>query len=914
MEHHENVQASRRGFLKKSAALLGTFPLAAHAIASPSHGSKANSVVPQGVKLNWLTKPLSCYRNATCGIVWPEGKVNKKYSFEATDEVGNPVPMQNWPLAYWPDGSLKWTAHTVVSGDGNAIYVNPIKKARASSGIMITEVGQQLVIDTGVIRCTLGKSGAILVHSIKRSDNDIVKNGRLVLLTQDKPDGEETDIITKSSYVGIIDQCEIEQRGPLRAVIKVTGVHRSSDDQPGIIPFAVRLYFHFQSDAIRVMHTMTYDADENNQFIKGIGVAFDIPLQDNLFNRHIRFSNSEHEGLFAEAVQGLTGLRRDPGEHARMRQLAGQAILEESELGREVASRLQYIPAFGDYTLFQGSDQSFTIRKRTSPGHSWIHSATGHRASGLMYTGTPKGGVVLGIRNFWQSYPAQLDIRNAASDNASATAWFWAPDAPAMDMRFYHDGMGQDTFPKQREGLEITYEDYEKGFGSPKGVARTSELMLWVVDKTPENKTLIEMTSVLQDPPLLLCDQSYLASQKVFGGNWSLVDRTVPEKVRIEDQLDRYFEYYKKQIDAHHWYGFWNYGDFMHSYDSDRHTWRYDVGGFAWDNSELSTDLWLWYYFLHTGRTDVFRIAEAMTRHTGEVDVHHLGPFAPLGSRHNVLHWGCSAKQLRISTAANRRIYYYLTGDERVGDLLNEQVDAVARLKDIVPGRKLHGGGIPSGAPDGNVVSVSFGTDWGAIAAAWFTRWERTEDPRIREQLLNSMQTIGAQPQGFFSGSAWMDLTNGKFKLVEDNSAEASHLSAVFGLTEICEELIMVVDVPGFTKAWVQYCKLYNASPQEQQQGLGKSLGKLGLKQGHSRLTAFAASHLKDEALAKRAWSEFYGDGGLKSDKSNIRKITGPEVLAPLEEDTSVSTNAVAQWGLAAIQCLAFVSDHIQER
>jgi hypothetical protein len=33
---------------------------------------------------------------------------------------------------------------------------------------------------------------------------------------------------------------------------------------------------------------------------------------------------------------------------------------------------------------------------------------------------------------------------------------------------------------------------------------------------------------------------------------------------------------------------FLDYGDFMHTYDPDRHTWRYDVGGYAWDNSELS--------------------------------------------------------------------------------------------------------------------------------------------------------------------------------------------------------------------------------------------------------------------------------------------------------------------------------------
>jgi hypothetical protein len=322
--------------------------------------------------------------------------------------------------------------------------------------------------------------------------------------------------------------------------------------------------------------------------------------------------------------------------------------------------------------------------------------------------------------------------------------------------------------------------------------------------------------------------------------------------------------------------------------------------------------LWLWYYFLHTGRADVFRVAEAMTRHTGEVDVHHSGPFAPLGSRHNVLHWGCSAKQLRISTAANRRIYYYLTGDERVGDLLNEQVDAVVRLKDVVPGRKLPDGGIPETVPSGDVASVGFGTDWGAIAAAWLTYWERTEDSKMKEKLINSMQTIGEQPRGFFTGSAWLDLTNGKFKIANDKTATASHLSAVFGLTEICEELISVVDIPVFTKAWMQYCRLYNAGPEEQEKELGKPLTKLNLQQGHSRLTAYAANYMKDKSLADRAWTEFYAGGaGIKLNKSNIRKVAGPDVLIPLEEDTTISTNAVAQWGLAAMQCLAFVGDYI---
>lgn len=42
-----------------------------------------------------------------------------------------------------------------------------------------------------------------------------------------------------------------------------------------------------------------------------------------------------------------------------------------------------------------------------------------------------------------------------------------------------------------------------------------------------------------------------------------------------------------QEISQRDFYGFWNYGDVMHTYDSTRHAWRYDVGGYAWDNGEL---------------------------------------------------------------------------------------------------------------------------------------------------------------------------------------------------------------------------------------------------------------------------------------------------------------------------------------
>jgi hypothetical protein len=65
------------------------------------------------------------------------------------------------------------------------------------------------------------------------------------------------------------------------------------------------------------------------------------------------------------------------------------------------------------------------------------------------------------------------------------------------------------------------------------------------------------------------------------------------------DRLDAYIDFYQKAIEQNKWYGFWNYGDVMHAYDPVRHTWRYDVGGFAWDNTELASNMWLWWNGRH---------------------------------------------------------------------------------------------------------------------------------------------------------------------------------------------------------------------------------------------------------------------------------------------------------------------------
>jgi hypothetical protein len=173
------------------------------------------------------------------------------------------------------------------------------------------------------------------------------------------------------------------------------------------------------------------------------------------------------------------------------------------------------------------------------------------------------------------------------------------------------------------------------------------------------------------------------------------------------------------------------------------------------------------------------------------------------------------------------------------------------------------------------------------------------------------MRTIAAQPRGFLTGGGWMNLVTGAFDIADTDKVSVSHLSAAFGLPEVCAELVELLPIKEFERAWVQYCELYNAPPEEQKRVLGVTLSPLNLEQGHARLTAFAARQRRDKALAERAWQEFAGGkGGIRPSACfKSRRIETPEVLNPVDEAAWISTNSSAQWALAAIECLAFAGD-----
>lgn len=892
---------NRRDFIK-TGSLAASLPLSlSMATQAQSLSTKKTIIRPAGT-LSWLegTEPQD-KAGTTWGQPWAQGELDRAQSLRLINQQGDNVPLQTWHTAFWPDGSIKWTAHAVPANAtlGQQFKLEKGKTVAPGKPIKVTQSANDIVLDNGVFACVIGKSGQHLIKRLERNGQVIAQNARLVGLRQDQPQHDAEVNAAVEAFESVLHKVTVEQQGPVRATIKIEGKHRTASGREWL-PFTLRCYMYAGGESLRISHSFVYDGDDKRDFIRGLGLRFEVVQRDELYNRHVRFVG-ENDGLWAESPQGITGLRRDPGKAVREAQIAGIATPPLSEWDELVSSRMHWIPVWNDFTLSQLSANGFAIKKRTKAGHAWIDSDQGQRASGVSYVGGASGGILFGMRDFWQLHPVQIDIRNAGSELAQATLWFWSPDAPAMDVRFYHDGMGQDTYEKQLDALNITYEDYEPGFGSAHGVARSTEFTLNVLAATPSREQTISMAKSIRLPAqVVAAPQDYLASG-VFASLFSLPDRSTPEKAAIEDRLAWQIEFYKTQVDQHHWYGFWNYGDVMHTYDSDRHVWRYDIGGYAWDNSELSPDLWLWLSFLRSGNADTFRLAEAMTRHNRDVDIYHAGQFKGLGTRHNVQHWGCSAKQLRISTAAYRRFHYYLTADERTGDVLNEVINADEALVKLNATRK-----VAKHTPLPGIAKIGVGTDFGSAAANWLTAWERTGDMQYKQRLQNAMTVIGDHPLGFFAGAFGYEPKTKTLLPYPDTKPSLSHLSSVFGLIEICAELNQLIDVPQFKAAWLKYGRLYSASKAEQEAELGVSFKGNSLTVAHSRLTAYVAMLSNDKQLAKRAWQEFTKEWGGKK-VTGTQQIKGPEVLNPIDEAAWVSTNDAAQWGLAAIQNLALI-------
>ncbi len=833
--------------------------------------------------LHWLDQaPPAAGQGVSWGVPWPKGAVPATSTFNLSDAQGQALPLQTWPLAYWPDGSLKWSGFATVGTPANA---GPLKLAAgppAAGTLHVTNDGTTILVDTGALKCAIPVAGgANLIDSLAIGDNVVARAGQLVCILQTGPDGNPEDVRPREKFTGLVKKVTVEQTGPVRAVVRFEGVHKGDKGGRAWLPFSVRLYFYSGETTVRMVHTIVFDGWQEQDFIRGLGVTFAVPMREEVFNRHVRFSG-EGDGLWAEPIQPGAG---------NVQQAAGQPI----------ANYNAAYAVFDDFKLMQPTPDGFTIVKRTSPASTWLAAGAGRRSSGFAFVGDVSGGLGVSVKNFWQSFPGSLEVQHARSDAAQLTAWLWSPDGPAMDLRHY------DTVA---HGLGPTYEDVQPGMSTAYGIGRTSELTFFATAAVPPKAATAVLAHASAQPTMLAATPEYVHSTGVFGA-WSVQDRSTPFKQAMEDGLDATLAFYEKQVEERHWYGFWQYGDFIHSYNSAEHTWYYDFGGHAWDNTELGAPLWLWYSYLRTGRADLFRLAEAHTRNTSETNVYHLGPMLGLGTRHNVVKWGDGAKEARISQSTHWRFYYYLTTDERVGDIMHDNLQADVAVGKFDPMRIAFP---PKAGDPPNRIRV--GPDWLALVSNWMTEWERTGDTKWRDRILVGVHDLIKMPYGIRSGEnlvmGW-DPVGGHLTQISERVPGQYNLATIQGGGELGIELSSFLDDPDWQRLWSQYCRLLVApadvvtldNTTHTEGGDAQYYGNGGGNPDSiARLAGFAYRLTKNPAFARQAIGRLVVSGG------GTRVVNPPEVLNTVTEGAT-DTNGSSQRSLAVIEVLDLCADQL---
>lgn len=875
---------------------------------------------------------------AVFGCMWKKGEIPEEkiseIDYYCTNEKGDDVALQSRVTAFWPDGSIKWTAHSAdAAGLGEEIELR-IGEKKSAGASFLKETKDSYEISCEGFFAIIRKDSDELFEVIKSDREATLEHGKPMLKLEEPQEGDNCTTRTVRNYVGKIRKIEIEETGEIQTVIRYEGIHVcNASDRIGSekIPFIIRVFFGTAAKSIKIQHTFLYDGDENRDFLKGIGISFESPLAGPVYNRHVKITGDH--GVFHEVSMPLAAWHPRLPEVLYETQIEGKPVTDEilnkcgdAEIESHILKVVENSPHWDAWSIAQDSAQHFCIRKKLSfEDVCRIDALHGNRSNGGFAFGSEVGSIMIGIRDFWEKYPGGISVSGLSGDSAKAQIWFYTPEAESFDFRHYaHRGYNQ-----------VCYEGYDYKGADPDGIAVSSEceIAFWG-EMIPEDETLINFADNVNHPPVYIASPQFYHEMGAFG-YWSLPKKETEVEKWLEEQLDRAFLFYQKEVEQRNWYGLFNYGDFMHTYDRTRHQWKYDVGGYAWDNTELVPTLWLWNYFLRTGRAEVFRLAEKLSRHASEVDVYHFGKYKGLGSRHNVRHWGCPCKEARIAMAAHHRVFYYLTGDRRLEDIFDELKDNENSFLNKDPL-----GDFYEKEDMKHPSHARSGPDWSSLVSNWMTQWERKGDSKYREKIVTGILDLEKAPLRLASGPDFeFDPKDVHLYYIGERTTGGTHLQVCMGAPTVWMETADLLDMPVFNQMLVELGR-FALLPRDRQLAECNNLiqeREYTYPFMFTGLGAYAAANIlkgncggvklgkevleKDfekegHECARRTWQALLSSLLDENNAEGFQEKSVPDAgnHRQLSEIPWITTNFTAQWCLNVIIALDFIEGDLPKK
>ena len=493
----------------------------------------------------------------TFGGYWPCGAVRTE-SFHLTGGTGKQVPVQSEIAARWADGSVKWSRHIARAELLGASGELMPGAADMPEGLAVTEETDCWAITGPAVALTGPKTGSLLAAECRKEGREVFRAAYpVLLLAHVREEGEES----RSEVCRLkaeIRERSVETAGPLETVFRFDGVH--IEDGTEKMPFRIRMYVRADGE-IAFDDTFFFLGDPESDRLAGWGLRFETSLTGRPYQRQIRM------------LTDGTMYKDNPTQLFHWRKRLDPALLAAQHRGvtvdaaDELDAAAEDLPRWDRFCLTQDSADRYVIRKKAWEQGCWLDGPQGRRAPGTVAVSDPERTLSIHIRDFWEKHPAGLEVSGLSAELTAVTAWFYAPQAAPFDFRHYD----RRTYPMG------CYEGFDYMRADPRGIAVTCRAAVYPENGYVPDEALQARSESVRRPPVYTAAPEYYREHRAFG-EWSLPGRETETVRWTEDQIRAACDFYRKEIEARRWYGLFNYGDVMHTYEGSRHAWRWDVG------------------------------------------------------------------------------------------------------------------------------------------------------------------------------------------------------------------------------------------------------------------------------------------------------------------------------------------------
>lgn len=547
----------------------------------------------------------------TLGVPFPEGVLQNPEQVKVVDSRGNEIASQITEVSTWEpaDKSIKWAWVFFFADAGEDYFIEygPNVRRTPHEGHSIVTINNQrpyggVEVNTGTLRFQLDKrnTGGFLDVVEVNSAGDGFREEH-VIATGVKDRGSFMDMLDDRGIdpsKTIVHQTFIEKgSGPLHTIIRIEGEYQYTRSDNPASPFVTRIHAFAGKSYIRVYHTITYTGipdksrplngehpavatglgpmvDEEarlldagmtqpNDRIHSIGMNLDYQLGENR-----SFSTGYYDGAWY-----------NPGtEQVHTSGLDASAKTSVLQSGPE-PTRIPPIQTSSPDERMSGFFAQVQVGE--------AKNLEVERAAGWVDVNDGQRGVTVGIRNFIEEFPKEIEVDPATG---VVTAYLWSPKAGPMSFQ---------RMDQRRDG------DMVGNFAT--GMTKTSEMVYHFYDQVPDESTRKLAMNVALNPPNAHVAPSWYANSGAFGNFAPANDRFAA----YERGLSYKFDWLLFNQEWEPWYGMFYYGDLMTNFY--REDWN------MWGVNEPAQDFMWWMQYMRTGDRKYYIQAQNMSRFSMDV-------------------------------------------------------------------------------------------------------------------------------------------------------------------------------------------------------------------------------------------------------------------------------------------------------